>query len=499
MHILTLVVLIQSSAIKTRTKGLKNLIHCLRHNRGKPGLEALGNKAYLALCETLFQCLRDERSALKLSKAKDPKSNSNLVLCATALRLVIASGVRTIKSSTVEVIIDTFIEVLPSKDNSHLRPILGDIPKTLRLLLEYQPHVERLSLKGWVATVDFCIGSLAGSSIEAEAQVSNSYSSIVSSRSRTPIDSVDASAARGSPREPVARTKSVTDEFSPSTEEHIHCLLALVRATNAPVLGKAEAIMTALLYFLKRRNGRGSVAAAALAGINAILARIALQKLDLSKRIIKELLPLMKFMWSEQGLREEILITLTYTEVHLTSLIADLEDTKTCVDLRALLEIMYADYRTRKETTMHQYLEEDHLCFRHLGAANANTHPLNTLVFSMETEHLRSEGLWATVHAIARFSSLLDRRRARIAHDREADGESASKRARIDLLFDEYLRHLTEPRSNAKRAALQVIAFSIQEGAVDKDTFQILTERLAPYMSDENANHSVWAMIALTA
>lgn len=497
--VLTCAVLIQSSLVKTRTKGLQNLIHILRHNRGKPSLEALGNKAYLALCETLFQCLRDERSATAKSTAKNPKSTTNLVLCATALRCVIASGVRTIKSSTVEVIIDTIIEVLPSRDNSRLKPLLEDIPKTLRLLLEYHPHVERLSLDSWNGTVDFCIDALAGSSIETEIEASNSWSTNMSSRGRTPLGAPDASIARGSPRETVARTKSLTDEFSPSSEDYIHCLLALVRATNAPVLDKAEAIMTALLYFLKRRNGRGSVATAALAGINAIIARTALQKLDLSKRMIKELLPLMKVMWSEQILRDEILITLAYTEAHLSSLVTDLEDATTCADLEAVLETMYADYRTRKETTMQQYLEEDCLCYRHLGATDPDTHPLNTLVFSLETDHLKSEGLWATVHSIARFSSMLDKRKRLIAHNREADGESVSKRARIDLSFDEYSRHLAEPRSNAKRAALQVIAFSVQEGPVGKDTFQVLTDRLTSCMSDENTTHAVWAMVALTA
>src|SRR5690242_13555546 len=168
--VLTSAVLIQSSTISTRTKGLNNLIVILRHNRGKPSLEALGNKAYLALCETLFQCLRDERSAIMRSKAKDPKSSTNLALCGTALRLVIVSGARAIKSSTVELIIDTIIEVLPSRDSRRLKPLLEDIPKALRLPIEYQPHVERLSLDGWVATVEFCTGSLAGSSIETEAE-----------------------------------------------------------------------------------------------------------------------------------------------------------------------------------------------------------------------------------------------------------------------------------------------------------------------------------------
>ena len=178
----------------------------------------------------------------------------------------------------------------------------------------------------------------------------------------------------------------------------------------------------------------------------------------------------------------------------MSSLIADIEDTTTCSDLEAVLDAMSTDYRTRKETTMQQYLEEDHLCFRHLGAADVNTHPLHTLVFSLDTEHVKSEGLWATVHAIARFSSMLDKRKRRMAPAREADGESVPKRARVDFLFDEYARHLAEPRSNAKRAALQVIAFM-----VDEDRLRTLIERLTSCISEENAANAAWAMVALTA
>lgn len=500
--VLTTAVCIQSTVVKVRREGLSDLVQILKYNRGKPSLEVLGNKAYLALCETLFHCLRDERDRVLTSKAanKGTEATKSLTLCAVALRLVIASGLRTIKSSTVEVLIETIMQVLPNRDSPRVKPLLRELRKALRLLLEHQPHVERLSLACWTAAVDFCIDSLAGSSTDAEEEASNSLSTNVSSRGRTPLESVDASMFRASPREPVSRAKSEIDgSSSPFTEEYIHCLLSLIKAANAPVLGKAEAVMTALLYLLKRRNGRGSVAAAVLAGINALLARTALQTLDLSKRIIKELLPLMKAMWSELQLRDEILITLTYTEPHITSLIADIKDTTTCVDLEALLETMYAEYRTRKENTTHQYLDEDHLCFRLIGASDASAHPLHTPVFSMENEHVKAEGLWTTVHAISSFSTLLDRRKRKLASDRDGDGESISKRARVGLLLDEYIRHISEPRSNARRAALQVVSFSIQNCPVEKDTLQTLMNKLIACMSEENATHTIWAMIALAA
>jgi ataxia telangiectasia mutated family protein len=476
-------VLIQSSRQLDRTTGLKDLVHILKHNRGKPSLEALGNKAYLALCDTLFQCLRDERSAFLRSKSKSSRTAAGLPLSASALRHVIATGVRTIKSSTVEIIIDTILEVLPSADGTLIKPLLEDLPKTLRSLFEYQPHVERLSKDCWDATVDFCIESLAGffASSEPEPEPPNSWSTSVSSR----------------PRAPVVRTKSGNDESSHSAEDFVQCLYSLVKASNAPVLDKAEAVLAALVQFLRRRTGRSSGAAAALAAVNSILTRITFQSLELTKRTVQDLLPLFKFMWSETALRDEIIITLTYTEAHISSMLADPEYESIRYDLEAVVETLYAEYRKRQDTTAHQYLEEDHLCFRHLGPAKRDTHPLNTFAFSMETEHARFEGLWGTVSTIARCSYMLDQRRQTATHTHSDDEENVNKRLRVTQMFQEYLRHVLEPRSNAKRAALQVVAFMVQEGPIDEEDLQSMLEKLTSCISDENPAHSVWAMIGL--
>jgi ataxia telangiectasia mutated family protein len=477
---------------------LKDLIHILKHNRGKPSLEALGNKAYLALCDTVFQCLRDERSAHLKNKTKSAKAAVLLPLSASALRHVIATGVRTIKSSTVEIIIDTIVEVLPDGNGTLIKLLLEDLPKTLRSLFEYQPHVERLSKDCWDATVDFCIESLSGfcESSEPDPEPPNSWSTSVSSRARTPFDSTDLTSSRASPRLPVARTKSVNDEHSHIAEDFVHCLHSLVKASNAPLLEKAEAVIAVLLQYLRRRSGRSSGAAAALAAINSMLTRITFQSLELTKHTVQELLPLMKFMWSEPSLREEIIITLTYTEAHIVSLLGNPDNETISFDLEALIDIMYGEYRKRQDTTANQFLEDDHLCFRHIGLASSDTHPLNTCTFSMETEHVRFEGLWGIVSIIAKFSHMLDHRRHSSAHD-HSDAESATKRLRVTQLFQEYLRHVLEPRSNAKRAALQVVAFMVQEGPIDEEGLQSMIEKLTSCIADENSAHSAWAMIGL--
>ncbi|KAH7370991.1 hypothetical protein BKA66DRAFT_573171 [Pyrenochaeta sp. MPI-SDFR-AT-0127] len=488
-------ILIESSRVLDRTNGLKDLVRILRRNRGKPSLEALGNKAYQALCETLLKSLQDERASFLRSKAKSTKSAALLPLSASALRHVVGAGVRTIKSSTVEIIINTIIEVLPGQDGM-IKPLLEDLPKSLRALVEYQPHVERLSKNCWIAAIDFCIKAISVPGVEPDVELPNSWSTNVSSRARTPLEPIDVTSSRASPRPPVTRNKSVPDEHAHSTEDFVHCLLLLVKASNAPMLDRAEAVLVALLLFLQRRTGRGSIAVAALAAINSILARTTLQSLELTKRTVQGLLPLMKSMWSELILREEIMITLMYTEAHIESMLADPEDDTTHFDLEALVETIYGDYRRRQETTAHQYLEEDHLCFRHLGQAERDTHPLHTWAFSMETEHQRHEGLWATVSTIARFSFMLDENQA-TTQDRSEMEESVNKRMRITKLFPDYLRHVFEPRSNAKRAALQVVAFMVQEGPVNEEELQSMLEKLTSCISDENPVHSVWAMIAL--
>jgi ataxia telangiectasia mutated family protein len=204
-------------------------------------------------------------------------------------------------------------------------------------------------------------------------------------------------------------------------------------------------------------------------------------------------------LWSDLTLRDEILIALMHTEGHLTSILADKHEDTASFDVEVLIETMYGDYRRRQETIALQYLEDDHLCFRNIGKPRDDTHPLNTYAFSLETEQLRCEGLWATVSAIARFSFMLDNKKREMAHDRGDEEDSLIKRLRITHHFQDYLRHVSEPRSNAKRAALQVIAFMVQVGPLDVEDLQATLEKLTPYIADENPVHSAWAMVALSA
>jgi ataxia telangiectasia mutated family protein len=482
-------VLISSTKVADRNAGLKDLIHILKHNRGKPSLEILGNKAYLALCETLFQCMRDERAALLRSKSKAARPSALLPLSANALRQVIYSGVRTIKTSTVEMIVDTIVELLPGKDGALIKPLVEDLPKTLRALLEHQPHVERLARECWEVTVDFCIESLASIFAEPDVEPPNSWSTAISSRGPTPFESTD-----GGRRDSASKKKPIFPELIRAAEELVHCLHLLVKASNSPVLDKAEPILMSMVYFLQQNIGRGK--AAALAAINSILPRITLHATQLTEQVIQELIPLMKVMWSDVLLRDEIMITLIYTETHIASMLVSPRDDSFSFELEAFVETMYGDYRRRQETTAHQYLEDDHLCFRGLGSKDA-VHPLHTRAFSMRTDQVRYEGVWATVASISRYSFLLDERKLRLAQDREDGEESMTKRPRVTHHFKEYLRHVSEPRSNAKRAALQVVAFMTEEGRLDEDDLQSLLEKLTPCISDENPAHSSWAMVGL--
>jgi ataxia telangiectasia mutated family protein len=207
----------------------------------------------------------------------------------------------------------------------------------------------------------------------------------------------------------------------------------------------------------------------------------------------------MKSLWGDSLLRDEILITLMITETHLSSILAVRNAEATSFDLEALVETMYGEYRRRQENSVLQFLEDDHLCFRHTGKPQGDTHPLNTYAFSMKTEHVRVESLWTLVSTVARLSSILDRRRRILAQNRDEGEDSFIKRARATNLFQDYLRHVSEPRSNAKRAALHVLAFILQEDAIDEEDLQSTLGKLTPYISDENPVHSSWAMIALTA
>ena len=457
--------------------------------------------------------MREERSTLYKVAPKSFKTHADLLsLSSNALRHVINSALRTIKSTTVELIIETVIELLPGPDGCFLGPLADDLPKSLRELLEYQPHVERMSQDCWDRMLTFCLESLAQifsaqDENEIEEELQNSWGTAISSRARTPFESTDGaprpslretdSAPRATPRGSSLRDRRYSDEQVHAAEEMVQCLRLLVIASNSPVVASADAICNALIMFLHKKIGRGN--AAALAAINAILPRIIFSKSQLSEQIIRELLPMLKFFWGDLLMRDEILITLTYTEAHVRRLLVHDRDDALSVDVEAFVEAVYSDYRRRKESTALQFLEEDYLCFRKVGRIVTNPHPLSIHAFSMDGDNVRCEGLWATVATIAKFSAMIDERRCRVAHDDGSDNGLAMKRLRVTHHFQEYLRHVLEPRSNAKRAALQVLAFIVQETPLDAEQIQSLLERLTGCMSDENSVHASWAMITLAA
>lgn len=490
--------------MRDRTNGLKELINILRYNAGKPVVEAISNKAYLALCDTLFDCMRVERDTLLRSKAKTPKGSGNLALGAQALRSVVNTGVRTFKSATVEHIIGTITALLPGRDNTLLEPLRGHLPKAMKSLLEYQPHVERLSQESWDGTVEFCLDTLAALFAEPDAEPYESFSTSMSrgerSRTRTPFDSAaELNASTLGLREQAVRP-SISESSSQVAEDLVHCLQLLTKASNAPVLGKAQPIIAMAVRILHRRAGRTHPAA--LATINNLLTRIKLHDIGLVKCTIQDLLPLMKSSWADNSIKEEILITLIHTEAHLASLLyEDHEDTPSS-DLEFLVDALYNDYKRRKENVILQFLEDEHLCFRQIGDPTPNTHPLHTHTFSLEPGDVRSENLWTLVASIARFSYMLDHRKRFVPSSGvdNDNGERASpKRLRTTYLFHDYLRHLSDPSSSAKRAALQVLAFMLQEGPLTEDDVQAAVEKLVPFVSGENSVQSSWAMIALTA
>lgn len=377
-----------------------------------------------------------------------------------------------------------------------LEPLAENLPKALKTLLEYQPHVERMSQVCWEDALTFCLETLNTTLEEPEDGVQDSWSTPLSTRARTPFESTDGG-PKATPRESMSRSMQFPKEKIQAAEDLVHCLYLLVVPSNAPVMANVDAVLEALISFLRKRLGRGN--AAALGAVNAILPRIILSRSQLSEQVIRDLLPLLRTMWSDLLLRDEILITLTYTESHLQKLLTLESENDIGADLEAMVEMLYTDYRRRQETTAQQFLEENHLCFRDASGIVTNGHPEATAAFSSNIESAREESLWVTVATIARFSAMLDDRRRKSIHRRGPDDRVVSKKARVTYHYDEYLRDTLEPRSNAKRSAMQILAFMVQEVPLDEGQIQALLEKLTAYIADENPVHSSWAMIALAA
>jgi ataxia telangiectasia mutated family protein len=88
------------------------------------------------------------------------RASTRLAACGKALRITVTAGVKRIRAKTVKAVVDHILQALPTAEGPCYPGLALDYVKSLRVILEYQPHVEHFR-DLWQDVLDLCLSGVA--------------------------------------------------------------------------------------------------------------------------------------------------------------------------------------------------------------------------------------------------------------------------------------------------------------------------------------------------
>ena len=492
-----------SGSATERKTGLQDLEYLFRFNRNNHVIDAFTDKTWHSIYETLLKCARTERSTyLNASESQKTRAAPRLAACGRALRTTVAAGVKKIRKKTTKALVEHILQILPVREGSkaYCAGLSSDYVKSLRTILEYQPHVEHFEGSQWHEVLDFCLEGVAplAETGDDEHDSDDEMPATAGASMRTPSaisltrrSRVGTSQAQRAQRAPV---------FRKEVDDLIACVHQLVRATNAPVAQNEINVVNAMQKFLSLSDSVRTSYNDAFSAINAVLYRTSSTSVQLTQHIVATLIPLVKDLWSRKSasLRDEMLVTLVLSKDHVSALAADITQATFRIDLENLLEALQGDYSKR--------LERDQL---HMGdlvldctSSSYGKSNLRLPLFALWRGRLRAEGLWSLLYVIASYTAALDKQKLALQGKATTIGNGApAKRTRLaNFLSDDILRHASASPTPATRIAnLQYLCFLFQLRPYTSEDVITLLEPLTACTLDANVAVGRWALLALAS
>ena len=429
------------------------------------------------------------------------KPSAQLSLCAEIVRIAVETCVRKIRVKTVKAIVGHVTQTLPKSDGTYRGPLVKDYIKTLRVVLEYPPHVEHFSKAEWCDLVDFCnetLHDLNGFSNQKSlgyldgAFIRDTWRG-GPSRSATPGIEI-------SYRQRASQINSLDNgmsELRESAEELVICLNHLISVPHAPILDKASVVLMTLLKLLESSFTTGNTQQAAFECINTTMTFIRIDDISLALQTLRNVLPIMQRLWNAKAsvLKDHMLKFLLYGEVYFTRLISSdpVGDSKST--LEDLLEVFQQDYYKRPERELLQL--EDLLLFK---IRFVGKRPSSTQIFGLRFGTIKAEKPWFLLSIYASLVMALDsdlKSGEQIVPPDEI--ENRPKRRKLTKNLDDVFQLTKSADTTQKLFALQVLTFVFDKLPLEVDHgLDWNWEMLLPCLSDDSGVVASWAMLALT-
>jgi len=411
------------------------------------------------------------------------------------LRVAVEVGVRKLKPKTVKAVVDHITQTLPTLNEGYCDSLSSDYVKSLRTIVEYQPHVEHMHKEEWRDLVDFCNEGIMLAQGSAGSNNLGPYSSqYVLSGTHGSSGKLAGTVAKT--RGDNGTQESANGQTKNNAEELVLCLYQLTSAPNSPV-EKAQAILVTLMDLLQSSATVGRAHQAAFATMNRILARIATNDVSLTQQIVKEVIPLIRRLWPAKStsLKDEMLITLVLGRSYILKLARAEDGESFGAELEGLLESVQSEYSKRAERDQ---LQLDDLVLLTRSRAGYKPVPLSIAGVHLRMGTTKSEQNWAIPQTIGFLLSVLETHEtARLKHDTVDDvvEDSRRKRRRMVQQLDDLLRQTKNSHLTGRLCALQVIPFILDQTVATGNEMSRILDCLLSCISDENGTIVSWAMV----
>ena len=456
----------------------------------------LGQYAIQVLYDDLFQVNADERRLyVRENSSKIQKASAALRLQegTGTLRALVNATVTFISKKQASSVINHIIQFLPVSTGGYLPPIEVEYLRILRIVLEYQPHVEHLVKSSkrnqWKDIAEFCLDGLRDS--------------LELSRTTSP-----------------SQARSQRGIISSSSNELLGCLRALTAASNAPLAISSHVILKLVLDLLQDATAHSniSVVEGFTSGI-AIVRRI-LTYFSLSDAVsVLEVLPLVLITSSRlftsvtklTALREEILLMLVMLRPHLEGMTRSNASDDLLEAVTLICNTLTEDHTVEMTSNKHRLTLDDlDLCL--WDRPPPRVMPMQCGSFSLRTCSRDVEASWSQISLAAFYHVWLDGEaledeqttfdrapsKQRSNHEDDHADSSRAKRRRVETHFEALIARSTGGGSVAERMRnMQVMAFAMELKAFSASRLCDVASQLLVTSSDKDVLVSTWSLTSL--
>lgn len=480
------------SSDRTRLAGLVELKRIVHDNRQTSELKQVNDRGYHAILEPVFKAAKADISAYsRAPKSTKTKLGDRLSACASLVRTLVEVGLSKLRYRTVKALLDHITQSLQTADGDYCDPLVLDYFRALATLLGYEAHLEHLSSDDWTELSEFCI--VVANDLNKSSNGSNSPSRSFgshASRSATPSNATGKHASQ----------RTAYPQLQRSNEDICLCLQRLFLVPSAPLLDKAEDVLSTLLELLQSHPHLSKIQQAIFETINSILSRIITCNIVLSLRTLTALIPLIRVCWElpkpSQSLKDSLLSILIHAEILLPHILLR-DETEDCkLNIIALVDVLREQYCNRTSRTQ-LILDDIDLSGRSLDRQRRP--PLSLSSISIRLGALKAEEPWSLLHASAALLVALEKgAKHKDDIDSSDDHGNPRKRQKLSRPLDDIVSYTKSSETSEKLYALQVLAFCFDCHQYEASILETHLELLITGVSDDDGLVASWTMLVLT-